>query len=87
MAAVVSSLMESSPWRLEQYRTMLRLICESDYAAVTETDACQKLTPGGDQAVQAMVTANLLSYRPPSGVWRQALSEETSPHQCRLQSA
>ena len=69
MAAVASGLRESSPWKIEQYRTILRLICESDYAAVTETYAYQKLTPGGDQAVQAMVKANLLSYRPPSGVW------------------
>ena len=48
---------------------MLRLIAESDYAAVSAPDAYLKLKPGGKQAVQAMVKASLLSYRPPSGVW------------------
>ena len=69
MASVVSGLTGGFSWETEQYWTMLRLIAESDYAAVSAPDAYLKLKPGGKQAVQAMVKANLLSYRPPSGVW------------------
>ena len=69
MASVVSGLTGGFSWRTEQYCTMLRLIAESDYAAVSAPDAYLKLKSGGKQAVQAMVKANLLSYRPPSGVW------------------
>ena len=46
---------------------MLRLICESDHATVIVTDAHRELTPDGEQAVQAMVKADLLAYRPASG--------------------
>ena len=65
--AVTSGLTGGSPWRTEQYRTILRLICESDHAAVIATDAYLELNPGGKQAVQAMVKADLLAYRPASG--------------------
>ena len=65
--AVESSLTGGSPWRTEQYRTMLRLICESDHAAVIATDAYLELDPGGKEAVQAMVQASKLAYRPTSG--------------------
>ena len=68
MDAVDSGLMEGEPWRTELYRTMLRLILESDHAAVIAPDAYRELNPGGEQAVQAMVKAKLLGYRPPSGV-------------------
>ena len=47
---------------------MLRFILESEHAAVIAPDAYLELDPGGEKAVQAMVKANLLSYRPPSGV-------------------
>ena len=65
--AVKSGLAEDRPWGSEQYRTMLRLICESDHAAVIVTDAHRELEPDGEQAVQAMVKADLLAYRPASG--------------------
>ena len=65
--AVKSGLTGDFPWRTEQYRTMLRLICESDHAAVIATDAYLELKPGGKEAVQAMVKADLLAYRPASG--------------------
>ena len=65
--AVKSGLAEDRPWGSEQYRTMLRLICESDHAAVIVTDAHRELKPDGEQAVQAMVKADLLAYRPASG--------------------
>ena len=64
--AVKSGFGEDCPWKTEQYRTMLRLICESDHAAVTVTDAHRELKSGGQQAVQAMVKADLLAYRPAS---------------------
>ena len=67
MSRVDSGLWQG-PWRTEQYRTMLRLIVESEHAAVLAPDAYLELNPGGKQAVQAMVKAHLLSYRPPSGV-------------------
>ena len=47
---------------------MRRLILESEHAAVIAPDAYLELNPGGEQAVQAMVKASLLGYRPPSGV-------------------
>ena len=43
---------------------MLRLICESDHAAVIVTDAHRELTPDGEQA---MVKADLSANRPASG--------------------
>ena len=46
---------------------MLRLICESDHAAVIVTDAHRELKPDVEQAVQAMVKADLLAHRPASG--------------------
>ncbi len=67
MNEVESGLWGDFPWRTEQYCTMLRLILESEHAAVIAQDAYRELDPGGKQAVQAMVKANLISYRPPSG--------------------
>lgn len=65
--AVNSGLEENRPWRAEQYCTMLQLVCESDHAAFIVTDAHRELKPDGEQAVQAMVKADLLAYRPASG--------------------
>ena len=65
--AAESGLTGDLPWTTEQYRTMLQLICESDHAAVIATDAYQELNPGGKQAVQAMVKADMLAYRLASG--------------------
>ena len=65
--AVKSGLAEDRPWKAEQYRTVLRLICESDHAAVIVTDAHRELKTDGEQAVQAMEEADLLAYRPASG--------------------
>eukprot|EP00891_Asterochloris_glomerata_P006778 jgi/Astpho2/6778/Aster-07223 len=72
---------EDRPWGSEQYRTMLRLICESDHAAVIVTDAHRELKPDGEQAVQAMVKADLLAYRPASAWARDIPLEAFGPEQ------
>ena len=64
---VESGLDEGLPWSEMQYCTILQLILEADHAAVIARNAYPKLKPGGKQAVQAMVKANLLAYRPASG--------------------
>ena len=64
---VESGLNEGLPWSEKQYCTILQLILEADHPAVIARDAYLKLKPGGEHAVQAMVKANLLAYRPASG--------------------
>ena len=64
---VESGLDEGLPWSEKQYRTILQLILEADHAAVIARNAYPKLKPGGKRAVQAMVKAKLLAYRPASG--------------------
>ena len=67
LAKVEAGLNEGFPWSEDQYRAILQLILEADHAAVIAQDAYLKLKPGGRQAVQAMVKANMLAYRPASG--------------------
>ena len=64
---VQAGLSTKYTWSPEQYKTVLNSLLSSEYHAVPVTVISRKLGDDGEKFVHAMVEADLLSYRPPSG--------------------
>ena len=67
LEAVSAGLRGRPGWSAAQYKTVVQCVVQAPHGAVVADELYTRLA---ESAVVAMVNANLLSYRPPSGVWR-----------------
>eukprot|EP00891_Asterochloris_glomerata_P004997 jgi/Astpho2/4997/Aster-05935 len=78
MEDVKAGLRGRPGWSAAQYTTVLQRLVQTPYGAIDADTLFTQLPPdkrAAEMAVQAMVQANLLSYRPPSG-WAQDIPKE-----------
>ena len=72
MEDVKAGLRGRPGWSAAQYNTVMQRLVQTPYGAIDADKLYTQLPPderSAEMAVQAMVQANLLSYRPPSGVY------------------
>ena len=72
MEDVKAGLRGRPGWSAAQYTTVLQRLVQTPYGAIDADTLFTQLPPdkrAAVMAVQAMVQANLLSYRPPSGAY------------------
>ncbi len=63
---VLSGLYALNPWTKEQFRVVVRLLLDAEHAAVPQTAVHERLGIHAQGVVDAMVQANMLSFRPKS---------------------
>ena len=71
MEAVSAGLLGAPGWSAAQYSAVVQCLVQAPHGAIVADDLYTKLgidKRSAKAAVMAMVKANMLSYRPPSGV-------------------
>ena len=63
-------------WTGDQFRTVLRMLCASKYGAVLKKDLVAALGVNGEEAVMALLKANILGMRPCHSEWELQIPEE-----------
>ena len=60
----------------DQFRTVMRMLCASKYGAVLKVDLVAALGVNGEEAVMALLKANILGMRPRYSKWELQIPAE-----------